>query len=85
MTDTERKDYMKVYNKFYKKDKNATVEYRYSYFDLKVEPTESNFKGIGETEVCAQFGCGRKLTSIESLAGNKCVHCMGKDKTIIHG
>lgn len=57
----------------------------YSYFDLKIEPTAMNFKGTDGIVICSQFGCGKKLTSIESLAGNKCVHCMGKHKTIIHG
>ena len=85
MTDIERKEYMEVYNKSYKKPKASNVEYRFSYFDLKVKPTENNFNGTDEAAICSQFGCGRKLTSIESLAGNKCVHCMGKSKTIIHG
>ena len=85
MNDSERKDYMKVYNKSYKKQKDSIVEYRYSYFDLNVQPTDINFKGTDEAAICAQFGCGKKLTSIESLAGNKCIHCMGKHKTIIHG
>lgn len=54
-------------------------------FIKAVQPDHTQFKGTDEAAMCSRFGCGRKLTSIESLAGNKCVHCMGKDKTIIHG
>ena len=27
----------------------------------------------GEREMCKEFGCGKKLSLIESLAGNKCI------------
>ena len=65
---------MTDWSKFYKRQK-----------DLIVQPTYNNFNGTDEVAICSQFGCGRKLTSIESLAGSKCVHCMGKSKTLDYG
>lgn len=68
MNDSERKDYMKVYNKSYKKQKDSIVEYRYSYFDLNVQPTDINFKGTDEAAICAQFGCGKKTNQYRKFS-----------------
>lgn len=33
-----------------------------------------------ENQLCASFGCGRKLTLQESLCGSKCQKCQNVDK-----
>lgn len=34
----------------------------------------------GEREICKVFGCGRKLSMVESLAGKTCTKHMGNTK-----
>lgn len=55
---------------------------RYREDVLKVPPSIFNFKGTDTDEPvhCSFFGCGRKLSLIESMAGDRCTSCMGKVK-----
>jgi len=41
---------------------------------IKYPPIEARLK------ICASFGCGKKLTLPEQLAGTKCTNCMNKRK-----
>lgn len=38
---------------------------------------------MGIVEICAVFGCGKHLTAIEKLCGNKCLKHQGSDMTVI--
>ena len=40
----------------------------------------------GNRRLCSTFGCGKVLTSTESLCGNKCIDCQNKkpiDPTLV--
>jgi hypothetical protein len=82
----ERKKYMKEYNKRYYELRgapNSKIEGRYiSQVNKPVQPTEYNFSGneIDEPIVCRHFGCGKRLSLPEQLAGTKCTNHMKENK-----
>jgi len=79
------KEYMTKYNAGYKKRHRPTTtemfkEGRFTFIDLKVEPTVDNFKGTIEPVVCSHFGCSVHLTEEQQLYGKYCIHHQNKDK-----
>ncbi len=84
MNREEYLSYMKEYNRLYKGAKRveANGEYRYTFLDLKIEPTENNFIGNDNDEprCCSQFGCGKKLSMEEQRFGNYCINHQNKNK-----
>ena len=51
---------------------NATEKARSIMFERKKQRVKS---GDEDCKMCSTFGCGRKLSLTESLAGDKCINC----------
>lgn len=58
----------------------ATEQARRMMFERKDQRIKRN---EDDSITCSYFGCGKKLTLIESLAGGKCTGCMSKNKITI--
>lgn len=72
-------------SEYYKKRHRPTTtemfkEGRFTFIDLKVEPTSNNFKGSDPNEpiVCSEFGCRNHLTPEQQLYNSKCYKCQCK-------
>ena len=81
MNGYEYKNYMAKYNAMYKKRRRPTTtemfnDGKFTFADLKVEPTMNNFIGndLDNPIVCSHFGCATHLSNEEKRFGTKCIH-----------
>ena len=61
--------------------RDANLQTERIRLDMEVIYAQPGFFNGTDQRCCSAFGCGKLLTPVESLAGDKCLGCQGKKDT----